>query len=385
MEQEAAGVFYEIKQKKELLLKQGKQVYDMSIGTPDFLPVQDIIETITKACEKPENYKYAVTDLPELQDALIGHYKRRFGVMITRDEMTSINGTQEGMAHIFLALCNPEDTVLIPNPGYPIFEDGAAFAKAEIYKYPLLEENHFLPDLKGLPIEVVRRAKVMVVSYPLNPVGMTAPDSFYEQLIAFAKENEIIIIHDNAYSDIIFGGRRGKSFLAFKGAKEIGMEFFSLSKSYNLTGARISFAVGNREIITQFKKLRSRIDYGMFLPLQYGAISALEGEQQELLTQCQHYEERSRRLCQGFRDLGWQVPDSQGSMFVWCRVPKHFHDGEAFCKELLERAGVICTPGNYFGTLGAKYVRFALVIKIEEIENMLQAIKESGILNKDNK
>lgn len=381
MKKSDGGVFHEIKIRKEKLLKEGKKVYDLSIGTPDFTPPKHVMEAIAMACQNPENYKYAIVDLPELQEAFINHYHRKFNVDINRDEITTVNGTQEGMGHIFLTLCNPGDLVLIPDPGYPIFYDGAKIAEAEVYKYSLLEESHFLPDLDHLPEDVVAKAKVMVVSYPLNPVGITAPDEFYEKLIAFAKKNEIIIIHDNAYSDIVFHGKEGKSFLNYAGAKEVGMEFFSLSKSYNMTGARVSFAVGNKEIIRQFKSFRSRIDYGMFLPIQYGAIAALNGPQEQLKQQCKQYEMRGNKLCQGLRDLGWNVPDAQGSMFVWAKVPEGYSSGEELCKNLLEKAGVIVTPGSSFGKLGESYVRFALVLSEVEIEEVIKAIKQSDIIN----
>ena len=184
----------------------------------------------------------------------------------------------------------------------------------------------------------------MVVSYPANPICRVAPDSFYRELIGFARKYQIMIVHDNAYSDIVFGGRQGGSFLAYEGAKEVGIEFYSLSKSYNYTGARMSFAVGNREIISKFKTIRSQIDYGIFLPVQYGAIAALNEPQEDVLRQCREYEERNRTLCGGLRSIGWNVPDSEGTMFVWAPLPPRFTNSEAFCLELMERSGVICTP-----------------------------------------
>ncbi|HIT90283.1 MAG TPA: aminotransferase class I/II-fold pyridoxal phosphate-dependent enzyme [Candidatus Merdenecus merdavium] len=380
MQKGESSIFTILNEKKDRMMSEGKEIFDMSIGTPDFPPAPHVITALAEAGMKAENYKYAVVDLPELQDAVIGHYKNRFEVELTRDEVMSVNGSQEGIAHIAFSLCNPGDLVLIPDPGYPIFCDGPQLAGAITETYPLYEKNGFLPDLKQIPEDVAKKAKVMIVSFPMNPVGVVAPDEFYMELIAFAKKYEIIIIHDNAYSDIIFGGKKGKSFLSFDGAKEVGVEFYSLSKSYNLTGARISFAIGNHKIIQMFKKLRSKIDYGVFLPIQYAAIAALEGDQSLVKEQCKKYESRGKKLCHGLRELGWMVPDVQGTMFVWAPIPKTFKHSVEFCNQLLEETGVICTPGICFGKLGEGYVRFALVLNEDRIDQALEAIRISNII-----
>lgn len=378
--EEEAGIFQILNDRKSELLKEGRKLYDMSIGTPDFAPPSHVVRAVREAASKPENYKYAMKDMVQLQEALISYYRRRYQVDLKQGEMTSVSGTQEGMAHIFFTLCNPGDYVLVPNPGYPIFSDGAKMAGARLYPYPLLEENGYLPKLDEIPKEIRAKAKVMVVSYPLNPIGVTAPDAFYDELIDFAKENQIVIINDNAYSDIVFCDCGGKSFLSHRGAKEVGMEFFSLSKSFNMTGARISFAVGNADIIKAFKSFRSNIDYGLFLPVQYGAIAALNGDPGEVQAQCDEYKERSRALTGGFRKLGWDVTDAEGSMFVWAKIPAHYKDCESFCSDLMEKAGVICTPGSSFGTLGTRYVRFALVLPVPIIEEVVEAVRKSGVV-----
>jgi len=380
MEESEAGIFSILKQKRTTLQRQGRKIFDMSIGTPDFPPSSAVVEALINACRDMDNYKYAVSDIPELKEAIIAHYKRRFNVTLDRNSVMSVSGSQEGIAHISFALCNPGDLILVPDPGYPIFCDGPLLAGAKLFKYPLLKENNFIIDLQEIPSEIVRKAKAMIVSYPLNPIGVTAPDEFYEDLVKFARDHEIMVIHDNAYSDMVFHGREGKSFLSYKGAMEVGIEFFSLSKSYNLAGARLSFAVGNSEIISRFKRLRSKIDYGIFLPLQHAAIAALNGEQDSVKKQCRCYEERGDKLCQGFRDLGWQVEAPMGSMFVWAQIPENYPDSLAFCNDLMEKTGVICTPGNCFGELGEGYVRFALVLSLSEIEEALLAIKKSGII-----
>ena len=255
-------------------------------------------------------------------------------------------------------------------------------AGAKLEYYQLVEENNYLPDLDNFDEELAKKAKVMIVSFPANPVCKTAPDEFYVKLIAFAKKYNIIIIHDNAYSEIIFDGRQGTSFLKFEGAKDVGIEFNSLSKSYNLTGARISFALGNKEIISKFKNIRTQIDYGIFIPVQKAAIAALNGPQDILERNRLEYQKRRDALCGGLRKIGWNVPDSEGTMFAWGPLPKGYTNSEEFCMELLEKTGVICTPGSSFGSLGEGNVRFALVLPVEKIEELIDAIDKSGIIKK---
>ena len=375
-----AGIFAILNEKKEELVRQGREVYNLSVGTPDFMPAAHVMEAMTQACQDPENYKYSLVDMPELLDAVVGHYERRYGVHITADEIMSVNGSQEGMAHIAMALCDPEDIVLVPNPGYPIFSIGPFLCGATPVTYDLKPENHFMPDFDSIPEEIARKAKFIIVSYPLNPVCVTADDAVYEALIRFAKKYEIIVLHDNAYSDIIYDGRKGGSFLAYDGAKEVGVEFYSLSKSYNLTGARISFVVGNKEIIRKFKTVRSQIDYGVFKPVQIAAVAALNGPQDAVLAQCEEYERRNKALCGGLRRIGWDVPDSEGTMFVWAPIPKGYESSDAFCMDLVEKTGVLCTPGSSFGSLGEGYVRFALVRDVDTMEKIVEVIDASGIL-----
>ena len=376
-------IFSTLNDKKNELLRAGRKVYNMSVGTPDFKPAQHIIDAVSEAASKPENYKYALADLPELLDAVSNHYAERYGVKgIRHEEIMSIYGSQEGMAHIAMAICDPGDVVLVPNPGYPVFTAGPFLCGAKVETYDLHPENNFLIEFDKIPEEQAKRAKMMIVSYPLNPVCVTAPDSFYEELITFAKKYNIIILHDNAYSDIVYGGRKGGSFLQYEGAKEVGIEFYSLSKSFNYTGARMSFAVGNREIVQKFRALRTQFDYGTFLPVQYGAAAALNGPFDGVEKQCQLYEERNHVLCGGLREIGWNVPDSEGTMFVWAPLPEGYTNSEEFCVELMERSGVICVPGSSFGSLGEGYVRMALVLPPEELKKAVESIRVSGILKK---
>lgn len=374
------GIFSVLNDKKNQLKAKGRKIYNLSVGTPDFKPPKHVMEAAAKAAMDPDNYKYSLTEMPELVDAVISYYQKRFGVTITADEMMAVYGSQEGIAHIGLALVNPGDVILVPDPGYPIFEIGPFLCGAQVEKYPLYKENGFLPDFSDIPKETADKAKFMIVSYPLNPVCAVADDDFYNRLIAFAKAHDIIVIHDNAYSDIIFGGRVGKSFLCYEGAKDVGVEFYSLSKSFNLTGARISFVIGNREIISKFKMVRSQIDYGIFYPVQYAAAAALTGPLDGVKKQCDAYEARSRALCSGLRSIGWDVPDSEGTMFVWAPIPGNYQSSEKFVLDLMEKTGVICVPGTAFGKLGEGYVRFALVCDVDTIHEIVKVIGESGIL-----
>lgn len=361
-------------------MQAGRTVYNFSVGTPDFRPPAHIMEAFIEAAKDPENYKYALSDRPELLEAMQGFYQRRFGVALETNQIMSMYGSQEGMAHIALTLCDPGDVVLVPNPGYPVFGIGPELAGAKSVTYPLYKENHFLPDFDDIPEETARAAKFMIISCPANPVCTVAGDDFYEKAIAFAEKYQVILLHDNAYADLVYGGKTGKSFLSYPGAVETGIEFFSLSKSYNVTGMRISFALGNAEVIEAFRKVRSQIDYGTFLPIQYAAIAAVTGPQDSVKEQCAEYERRSRALSRGLTDIGWEVPDCDGTMFVWAPIPPNYESSERFAMELAEKAGVIVVPGSSFGDLGEGYVRLALVYPVEEIEKAVKAVKESGIL-----
>lgn len=374
------GIFAELNELKEQMLSQGKTVYNLSVGTPDFEPPRHVVEAICKAASEPENYKYSLRDIPELLEAVSRYYKKRFGVDISPQCITGVHGTQEGIGHVGMALLDEGDVVLLPDPGYPIFEAGAYLSGARMEFYELREENQFLPVLSEIPEETAKKARLMILSYPYNPVCRTAPREFYEEVVAFAKKYDIFVIHDNAYSDIIFDGKEGGSFLSIPGAMEIGAEFFSLSKSFNVTGARISFMLGRKDAVDALKLLRSQFDFGTFLPIQYGAIAALDGPDEFVKEQCREYQRRRDALCGGFRRIGWKVPDSEGTMFVWAPIPKGYQSSREFCMAMIKRAGVLCTPGDAFGSKGEGYVRFALVMPVEELEQVVNAVEKSGIL-----
>ncbi|MPN08436.1 LL-diaminopimelate aminotransferase [bioreactor metagenome] len=284
------------------------------------------------------------------------------------------------MGHLGMALADAGDLVLLPNPGYPIFEAGSLLGQARIHYYPLVKENDFLPKFSDIPEAVLKEAKYIIISYPSNPVGAVAPRSMYEEVIRIAKKYDIIVINDNAYADIIFDGNEGCSFLSFDGAWDVGVEFLSLSKSFSVTGARISLLAGNKKIIDALKLLRTQLDFGMFYPVQYAAIAALKGPRDSVAYYNREYQKRRDALCGGLRRIGWDCPDAKGTMFVWAPIPKKFKSCEQFCEELMEKTGVICTPGTAFGPLGEGYVRMALVRPPEQIDEIIDIIDKSGIL-----
>lgn len=375
-----AEVFASLNNKLLALKAQGKTIYNMSVGTPDFKPYDHVVEALTQAAQDPEMWKYALRDLPELKQAVCDYYERRFGVSgITPSMVQSCNGTQEGVGHLGLALLDPGDTILVPDPCYPVFEAGAKIADAKLEYYPLVAEHNYLPYVAGIDSEVADRAKYMIVSLPANPVGSVGTPEVYEEIIAFAREHDLLIVHDNAYSDIVFDGEPGGSFLQYPGALEVGVEFFSLSKSFNVTGARIGFLVGREDVVSAFAKLRSQIDFGMFFPIQKAAIACLNGPRDEVEAQRLKYQERRDALRDGLEDLGWERPNAHGSMFVWAKLPGGRTDSMAFCEELMEKAGVVVTPGASFGPSGEGHVRMALVLPPDQIALAVEAIREAGL------
>lgn len=380
LERFGAEVFASLNNKLLALKAQGKTIYNMSVGTPDFKPYDHVVDALTQAAQDPEMWKYALRDLPELKQAVCDYYERRFGVSgITPSMVQSCNGTQEGVGHLGLALLDPGDTILVPDPCYPVFEAGAKIADAKLEYYPLVAEHNYLPYVAGIDPEVADRAKYMIVSLPANPVGSVGTPEIYEEIIAFAREHDLLIVHDNAYSDIVFDGEPGGSFLQYPGALEVGVEFFSLSKSFNVTGARIGFLVGREDVVSAFAKLRGQIDFGMFFPIQKAAIACLNGPRDEVEAQRLKYQERRDALCDGLEGLGWERPNAHGSMFVWAKLPGGRTDSMAFCEELMEKAGVVVTPGASFGPSGEGHVRMALVLPPDQIALAVEAIREAGL------
>lgn len=374
------SVFTVMKNRRTAVEARGMEVIDLSIGAPNIPPAPHITKVLSEEALKSENYLYAIVDQPELLDAVIYWYQNRYGVELSRDQITSVLGSQEGLSHIGLSVLDEGDVVLLPEPCYPVFRDGAALAGADIHYMPLLEENDYIIDLNAIPEELANKAKLMVVSYPNNPTCALAPDGFYDELIAFAKKYDIIVIHDNAYSELVYDGNTCGSFLSHEGAMDVGVEFNSLSKTYGLAGARVGFCIGNKDVVGNLRTLKSNLDFGIFLPVQKAAVAAITGDQTCVAEVRDAYAARRDYLVEELGKLGWHIKKPAGTMFVWARIPESWNNSEEFCIALLERAGVSITPGSAFGQLGEGYVRFALVRTEEEMRRAFDRIKESGVL-----
>lgn len=363
-----SGIFSELAKEKALLKSQGIDVIDLSIGTPNIPPTDTVKNSIAKEAVIDENYIYAIEDLDELKAAASVWYKKRYGVDVDADtEVCAVLGTQEGLSHCCLPVINPGDTVILPDPCYPAFYTGAALAHADIYWLKQREENGFIIDLNEIPEDVAKKAKLMIVSYPNNPTTAAAPDSFYEELIEYAKENNIFIIHDNAYSDLTFDGLKVRSFLSFEGAKEVGVEFNSLSKSFGFAGARLGFCFGNSEYISLLKQFKSNTDFGIFLPIQRAGICALQCKPDVVLNTAKEYQKRRDVLIKEFGKAGWRIKSPMATMFVWAKIPAPYTDDIEFGKRMGRATGVLIVPGSAFGSGGKGYVRMALVQSEERI------------------
>lgn len=376
----SSAIFTVLKEKKEKLIERGVEVIDFSVGTPDIPPDTRVMEELQEQCGKIENYKYAINDTEELTNAVIKWYEKRYKVELKSNEVTSLLGSQSGFTEVAMSMLDAGDVVLTQDPGYPIFSVGPYLAGAEIHKMPLLKENKFLIDFSKIDEEVAKKAKLMVVSYPNNPTCATAPREFYEELVAFAKKYDIAVLHDNAYSELVFDGRIGGSFLEAPGAKDVGIEFNSLSKTYSIPGCRIAFAVGNSYMISQLKTIKSHTDYGMFLPFQKAAITALTGPQDYVSVVRKTYERRRNLLVDGLNNIGWNIDMTGGTMFLWAAIPEKYTSSVDFTFDLMERTGVIVVPGSSFGERGEGFVRLALVESDDRIKDAIVRIKNSGII-----
>jgi len=364
----ASTMFTQLERIRRAREADGLPLYNLFVGTPDMPPDAHVIAAVREAALDPDNYKYALLDTPPMVEAVRRWYARRFGVSLRPEEILGCAGTQEGVAHIALAFADPGDVVLAPNPGYPIFSVGPRLMGADVRYYDLLPENGYLPDLDALGKHLPPRTRAMVLSYPSNPTGAVADAAFFERLAAFGHEHGIWIIHDNAYADIAFGDTPCPSFLAAPGAMDVGVEFNSLSKTYCLTGLRISFALGNREIIERYRAFRTQIDYGISGIDQAAAIAALTGPQDIVERNRTAYRRRRDAFVGALCENGWDVPETPASMFTWFPVPASFGgDDVAFCMALAEKAGVLAVPGRSAGAGGEGWVRFALVAPEETL------------------
>ena len=374
------GIFSVLLQKKQEKEAQGVSVIDLSVGTPNIPPEERIRQVLSQAALDPKSYVYAIRDTSALQKAAAEWYRRRYGVELDpQTQVCSLMGSQEGLSHIALTVADPGDIVLVPDPCYPVFADGPRVAGARLSYMPLKKENDYLIDFSAIDPETARRAKLMIVSYPNNPTCAIAPPSFYRELIEFARTYDIMVLHDNAYSELTFDGVKGGSFLSYPGAMDVGVEFNSLSKTYGMAGARVGFCLGNREMVEKLKLLKSNMDYGMFLPVQQAAIEAITGDQSCVERTRKAYQRRRDALCRSFAQAGWTIDPPKATMFAWAAIPKTFSSSQAFALELLEKTGVLVTPGSGFGPSGEGYVRLALVQDEDDILEAAGRIAKSGL------
>ncbi|MGE5575683.1 MAG: LL-diaminopimelate aminotransferase [Syntrophothermus sp.] len=373
-------LFAEIDKKIARAKADGVDVISLGIGDPDRPTPAHIVDKLAEEAYNPANHRYpSYEGLREFRAAVAGWYARRFGVELNPDtEVVSLIGSKEGIAHISLCFVDPGDVNLIPDPGYPVYAIGTLFAGGESYRMPLLEKNGYLPQFQDIHTDVAKRAKLMFLNYPNNPTAAVADRRFFAEAVAFAKEFDIIICHDAAYSEITFDGYRAPSFLETPGAKEVGIEFHSLSKPFNMTGWRIGWAAGNPYVIEALGRIKTNIDSGIFQAIQYAGIEALNGSQESVREISEVYRKRRDVMVEGLNALGWHLEKPKGTFYLWCPVPAGMTSTE-FVATLLEKAGVVVVAGNGYGTYGEGYFRISLCLEEDRIKEALQRMEKSGI------
>ncbi|OPY56191.1 MAG: LL-diaminopimelate aminotransferase [Pelotomaculum sp. PtaU1.Bin035] len=378
MDSLSAGIFNEMEERKKRVEARGLEVINIGVGSPDLPPAPHIIEALRRAVEKPRNYTYPLVALRSLRLAVAERYKKRFNVDLEPGtEVLELIGSQDGLAHLAMAYVDPGDVALVPDPGYPIYGFGILLAGGKMYPVPLLPENGFLPDFDAIPVEVARRAKMIWLNYPNNPAAAIADREFFGRAVEFARRYGILVCHDVAYAELAYDGFKPVSFLETPGAKEVGVEFFSLSKTYNMAGCRLGFAVGNAGVLADLALIKSNIDYGVFYAVQEAGVAALSGPQDCVAETAAIYQKRRDVLVDGLAALGWSMPKPQASMFVWAPLPPGCSDSAGFAADLLEKAGVIVIPGVAFGQRGEGYVRIALVKAEKVLSEVVRRVGEN--------
>lgn len=385
LEKLTSAIFSEMAERKRQAARH-RDIIDLGIGSPDKPPAPQLSAVMAEAVAKPDRYGYTGSEGSlAFREEVAAWYQYRFGVELDPvNEIHSLMGSQDGLGHFGLAWADPGDIVLVPDPGYPIYAGSVYLAGAEVYPMPLTAENNFLPDLLAIPPEIASKAKFMILNYPSNPVSAVATLSFFAEVVAFAQKYEIIVVHDLAYSEMAFDGYKPPSFLQVEGAKEIGIELNSFSKSFNMAGCRIAYVAGNAEIIKPLAIVKSNMDYGVFAPVQDMAIAALRHDRlgKEKNEVASLYQERRDALIEALAAVGWEIVPPKATMFVWAPVPAGW-SSRGFAFALLEEAGIVVIPGNAFGKLGEGYVRIALVQPPEVLREAAERIAASGILQKN--
>ncbi|WP_028307285.1 aminotransferase class I/II-fold pyridoxal phosphate-dependent enzyme [Desulfitibacter alkalitolerans] len=359
--------------KNQVEAKKGIKVINLGIGSPDRPPLNAIRQAISESVMGDDEYRYPLTDGTEsLRIAIANWYLDRFNVRLDHEkEVLVLMGSQDGLAHVCQAILDPGDIALIPDPGYPVYTAGVILADAIKYPLALTQENNFFPKYEDIPEEICKMAKMMFLNYPGNPIPAPGTLEFFKETVRFADENSIIVCHDNAYSELAYDGFLPPSFLQVEGAKDVGVEFHSFSKTFNMAGCRIGFVVGNSKVITALTNVKANIDYGVFLPIQHAAEVALKNYKEWVANNCVLYQRRRDILISGLKSLGWNVDKPKASMFLWAQLPQGHSSSQHFAEQLLEEAGVLLIPGTAFGKHGEGYVRIALV---QEEDLLLEAV-----------
>jgi len=373
-------LFKEIDRQKEEVRAKGVDIIDLGVGDPDIPTPPHIIEALSKAAADPANHQYpSYTGMDDFNAAVARWYKRRFDVDLDYStEVVTLIGSKEGIAHIPLAFIDTGDIALVASPGYPVYHIGTQFAGGEPYFMELLKENGFLPDFESISPGVANKAKMMFINYPNNPTAAVADKGFFESVVAFAEKFNVIVCHDGAYSEMTFDGYEPPSFLEVDGAKSVGIEFHSLSKTYNMTGWRIGFAVGNSDVISGLGQIKSNIDSGAFQAVQIAGITALEGDQTCVDEMRRTYQERRDILVDGLRAVGLSAEKPRATFYVWVEVPKGYTSA-GLTSLLLTEAGIVTTPGNGFGSAGEGYIRMALTVDCDRMQEAVQRIERVGL------
>jgi LL-diaminopimelate aminotransferase len=370
-------LFLEIDKAKRRARAEGRDIIDLGIGDPDQPTPAYIIEKLYQAAREPANHRYALDQgMPALRQAIANWYKNRFNVRLDPEtEILPLIGSKEGLAHFPLAFLNEGDYALVPDPCYPPYKGGTILAGGKPYLMPLLEANAFQPDLKKIPQNIRKKAKLMYVNYPNNPTGATAEMGFYREALNFAEKNKLIVISDLAYSEMSYDGYKAASFLEVPGARESAIEFHSLSKTYNMTGWRVGWACGNANLVSALAKIKSNIDSGIFSAIQLAGVAALEGPKEDIVNMCRLYQGRRDILINGLKSLGWQAKPPKATFYVWINVPQKT-DSIKFSALLLEKANIVVTPGVGFGKYGEGYIRMALTVSEERIREAIERLKK---------
>jgi LL-diaminopimelate aminotransferase len=373
-----SAIFSDMAQWKREVAEQGVDVIDLGIGSPDRPPSPKVMAVLEAAVKDPNMYGYPSSEgSPEFRQTVARWYKHRFGVELDpAEEIVSLMGSQDGLAHLALAITDPGDVVLVPDPGYPIYSASLVLAGVEAHLMPLRADNDFLPRLDQIPEEVARRARFLLLNYPSNPLSAVAPREFFEELVQYAKRYDLLIVHDLAYSEMAFDGFRPPSILEMEGAKDVAVEFHSLSKSFNMAGCRIAFMAGQKDVVRALRVLKSNIDYGIFRAVQLAGIAALEEDMEPGSSSVASiYERRRDIVVEGLRQAGWQIPQPKATMFIWAPIPEGWTSRQ-ISREILYSAGVVVIPGDAFGKEGEGYVRIALVQEEERLKEAVRRIAD---------